>query len=248
MFCPKCGAAVAEGTYFCPKCGADIQNQPAAGVPGGGVTPVPQYTGPQQNSGKAIGSLICGLLPFFLLTPIIAIVLGHLALSEIKRSAGRLKGKGMAIAGLVLGYGSIAMLPLVLIIAAIAIPNLLRAKIAANESSAAASVRSIVTAEMSYSSTHTDKGYTCSLSDLKDDALIDQQLSGGAKYGFVFELLECKPAQDGGPNTQFRVIAYPVTKGSTGNRAFCSDESAVVRYDTSGSGQNCLDVGKPIGE
>lgn len=49
-----------------------------------------------------------------------------------------MKGEGLAIAGLVLGYAWIVSIPVILIIAAIAIPNLLRARMAANESSAVA--------------------------------------------------------------------------------------------------------------
>jgi len=238
MFCPKCGQAVAEGAYFCPKCGADNSASAAtpAGVPGGAVLP------PQQTSGTAIASLVCSLLPFFLVTPVVAVILGHISLSQIKRSAGRLKGQGLAIAGLILGYLEVAMLPIILIIAAIAIPNLLRAKIAANEASAASSVRIFNTAEVTYSSMHPEKGYTCTLGDLKEAGIVPE-LASGTKNGYVFELVECKAENPGEANTKYQVIAYPVTKGSSGRRAFCSDESGVIRYDSSGSGQNCLDNG-----
>src|SRR5437879_12596996 len=90
----------------------------------------------------AIASLICCILFFFLPSAIVAIIMGHLSLSDIRRSAGRLGGRGMAIAGLVLGYTGLAIIP-VLIIAAIAIPNLLRARMAANEASAVGSLRTI---------------------------------------------------------------------------------------------------------
>ena len=116
--------------------------------------------------GKAVVSLICGLLFFIPLLFIVAIVFGHLALSEIRKSAGRLKGEGLAIAGLVLGYLWIVGIPILLIVAAIAIPNLLRARMAANESSAVASVRTLVAAEAAYASAHPEQGYTCFLSDL----------------------------------------------------------------------------------
>jgi len=188
----------------------------------------------------AIASLITSLLPFFLITPIVAVVLGHISLSQIKRSAGRLKGSGLAIAGLVLGY--LSFLPIILIVAAIVIPNLLRARIAANESSAMASVRTLNTAEATYALAHPEKGFTCALSDLKD-AGVDQGLAGGSRTGYVFELIECKAETPGGPNTQYQVIAYPVTNNSTGIRSFCSDQTDVIRYDRSGSGQNCLDNG-----
>ena len=238
MFCPKCGQAVAEGAYFCPKCGAD--NSASVTTPAAGAQPGLQPVPPQQTSGLAIASLVCSLVPFLLLTPIVAVILGHVALSQIKKSAGRLKGSGLAIAGLVLGYCSFILV--LLIIAAIAIPNLLRAKIAANEVSAAGAVRSFNTAEVTYSSMHPEKGYTCTLTDLKEAGIVPE-LANGTKNGYVFELVECKAENPGEANTKYQVIAYPVTKGSSGRRAFCSDESGVIRYDSSGSGQNCLDNG-----
>ena len=247
MFCLKCGTALAEGAYFCPKCGADNSSRaitPTMSTPGAPATPAQ----PQQTSGMAIGSLVCGLFPFFILPSIAAVVLGHMALSQIKRSAGRLKGSGMAIAGLVLGYGSVAVIPIILIIAAIAIPNLLRARIAANESSAAVSIRTLSTAEITYSTAHPEKGFTCTLSDLKDDKIVETQLAGGSKYGYIFELVGCKAENPDGPITQYHVIAYPITKNTSGIKAFCSDETNVVRYDSQGSGEDCMDHGKPIGE
>jgi len=245
VFCLKCGTALAEGAYFCPKCGAD--NSAGATTPAVGVPATPAQ--PQQTSGMAIGSLICGLLPFFLLTPIAAIVLGHMALSQIKRSARRLKGSGMAIAGLVLGYSSVAsLLVILIIIAAIAIPNLLRARIVANEASAAAAVRTLDTAEITYSTTHPEKGFTCALSDLRNDGVIDAPLASGSKVGYVYELVGCKADNPDGPNTHYQVIAYPITKNTTGIKAFCADETEVVRYDSNGSGESCLEHGKNLGE
>jgi type II secretory pathway pseudopilin PulG len=195
---------------------------------------------PAEMSGKAIVSLICGLLFFIPLAFIAAIVFGHLALSEIRKSAGRLKGEGMAMAGLVLGYIWIAGIPIFLIIAAIAIPNLLRARMAANESSAVASVRSVIAAEVSYSNTHSDRGYTCSLSDLAQDQLIPSNLANGQRNGYAFELMNCSSGTSGGTNVKFQVVAYPLTPNATGVRAFCSDESNVVRTDLTGSAQECF--------
>lgn len=245
MFCSQCGNTLAEGAYFCPKCGAD-NSAKATAPPSTAATPVGTFVGPQQTSGTAIGSLVCGLLPFFLITPVIAIVLGHVSLSQIKQSAGRLKGKGLAIAGLVLGYGSIAMLPIILIIAAIAIPNLLRARMAANEATAMSAVHTLNTAEVSYATMHPEKGFTCSLSDLKEAGLNDQQLADGSKNGYVFELIECKGDAADAANNQYQVIAYPVSPGKTGRKAFCSDQGAEIHYSESGSGQTCLDSGTPL--
>jgi ABC-type Fe3+-siderophore transport system permease subunit len=97
------------------------------------------YTNQSETCRKAIGSLICGTLswvipPIFAAIP--AIVSGHLALSDIKRNAGRLKGQRMALAGLIMGYLGVVLIPFILIIAAIAIPNLLRSRMAANGAAA----------------------------------------------------------------------------------------------------------------
>ncbi len=124
--CSACGNSVATGDQFCRVCGRAV-------APGTVVVPPGQpslATMPAETSGKAIASLICGLLFFVPLAFIAAIVFGHIALSEIRKSAGRLKGDGLAIAGLVLGYMWVVAIPIMLIIAAIAIPNLLRARMA----------------------------------------------------------------------------------------------------------------------
>src|ERR1043165_2279127 len=94
--CAACGNSIEAGDQFCRICG----RQASAG--GAGTPTV--VTGPAETSVKAIISLVCGVLFFVPLAFIGAIVFGHLGLSEIKKSAGRLKGEGIAIAGLVLGY------------------------------------------------------------------------------------------------------------------------------------------------
>lgn len=242
MFCPRCGVTVPENSAFCPNCGADAKTPVATVgiVLPPGVVPSP----PQQTSGLAVASLICGCLFFCLITPILAVIFGHLALSQIKRSGGQIKGQGLAIAGLVLGYCSV--IPIILIIAAIAIPNLLRARITANESSAAAAVHSLNTAEISYLTTYADKGYTCELSELQKDQLIDPTLASGQKNGYRFELRGCSAEVPGGPNTKFQVVAYPLTRNTTGVRTFCSDETSVVKTDHSGSADSCFDNGSPL--
>jgi type IV pilus assembly protein PilA len=237
VFCPACGNNVAPGERFCRVCGKEVSTSvtaaPATGL-AAGVTP--------ETSGKAIASLISGLFFFFLPASILAVVFGHLSLRDIRKSAGRLKGEGVAIAGLILGYLGVAFVPFLLIIAAIAIPNLLRARMAANEAVAVSSIRTLNMAEVSYSATH-NAGFTCSLSDLSE--LIDSTLAGGQKSGYRFELSGCTPGENGSI-MKYKVVAYPITQNTTGSRAFCSDESAVIKVDRGGSAHNCLENGLPL--
>lgn len=237
-FCMRCGSSIDDQDQFCRKCGAHV-SAPAA--PASAMPTVP--AGPAQTSGKAIASLIFGLLFFVPFAFVVAVILGHLGLSEIRKSAGRLKGDGLAIAGLVLGYMWVVSIPIILIIAAIAIPNLLRARMAANASSAVAAVRTINTAQMAYSESHPDAGYACSLSALGEGQTIDSALASGHKNGYRFEIKECEAETQGGPNKKYQVVAYPITANQTGDRAFCSDESAVIKQHSGSSGQNCLEHG-----
>jgi type II secretory pathway pseudopilin PulG len=197
----------------------------------------------EETSGKAIASLVCGIVNVFPFC-VIAIILGHISLSQIGKSAGRLKGRGLAIAGLVMGYLGLVAIPFILIVAAIAIPNLLRAKISANESSAVGSVRNIVSAEISYQTAHPQTGFTCNLFDLS--GLLDSALVSGQKHGYVFSLQNCTVEKEGDPASHFQITTSPVVFNSSGVRAFCTDESGVVRMDQSGSAQGCLDHGSPL--
>lgn len=152
----------------------------------------------------------------------------------------------MAIAGLVLGYAGLAMIPIILIIAAIAIPNLLRARMAANESSAVAAVRTINTAEVSYYTMHPDAGYTCSLAELGSAGLIDAGLASGERHGYVFRFSGCGPSGSEGANPHYHLLAYPAARNTTGTRSFCSDESMVVKADPKGSIEDCLENGTSL--
>jgi type IV pilus assembly protein PilA len=133
---------------------------------------------------------------------------------------------------------------IILIIAAIAIPNLLRARIAANEASAVGSVRTITTAQVTYSSTW-GQGYAVGLANLGGAAgcaptaatacLIDPVLSLGTKSGYVVATAGGTGAgTTASPNQTFETNATAVS-ASTGTRAFCSDQSGVIRYTFTGT-------------
>jgi len=104
---------------------------------------------------------------FWPATALAAVILGPLARADIKKSAGRLAGPGMAVAGLVLGYAGLAFVPFILIIAAIAIPNLLRSRMAANEASAVGTLRTYNTAMVTYSAVCQNIGYPKALANLR---------------------------------------------------------------------------------
>jgi type IV pilus assembly protein PilA len=138
---------------------------------------------------------------------------------------------------------------IILIIAAIAIPNLLRARIAANESSAVGSVRTIVTANVTYQSTW-GTGYATNLVVLgganpctataATACLIDPVLAAGNKSGY--QINNVGGAAVAGVVPTFVVYADPQTVGQTGQRAFCSDESGVVRFDVTGAAAPATDA------
>ncbi len=124
---------------------------------------------------------------------------------------------------------------IILIIAAIAIPNLLRARIAANESSAVASIRTLNTGQISYYSAYPTVGFAGTLGALAGTScapptsagacLIDTQLASGSKSGYSFAL----SGVSGTPASTYQVIATPLAVNQSGTRYFCSFADAVVR-------------------
>jgi len=125
---------------------------------------------------------------------------------------------------------------IILIIAAIGIPSLLRSRIAAAESSAVESIRTVNTAQIAYSSAYPTVGYAANLADLggmncapptsNSACLIDNTLAAGQKTGYTLTLTNVT----GTPNSAYNVIANPNPWGYWGMRYFCSSEDAVVRY------------------
>lgn len=133
---------------------------------------------------------------------------------------------------------------IILVLAAIAIPNFLRSRIAANESSAVASLRTITTAETTYAS-NWGTGYAANLANLGGPSpcttatgatacIIDSLLSTGAnvKSGYSFAAVGNSPAA--GIITGFEANATPTNVDVTGKRAFCSDQTGVLRANTTG--------------
>jgi type IV pilus assembly protein PilA len=132
---------------------------------------------------------------------------------------------------------------IILIIAAIAVPNLVRSRMSANEASAVASMRTIITSEIIYSSTYT-VGFSSNLLSLSDGGtptncippavasasaacLLDSNVATGIKSGYVFTY-----APSGGTNGSYTLNGDPATPGA-GQRHFYSDQSNVLRVNNS---------------
>jgi hypothetical protein len=103
-----------------------------------------------KTSGLALASLILGIIGFFCVSSILAIIFGIIALLRISKSQGLLKGRVSAIIGICLGVFWIIIAPILVIVAAIAIPNILSSRMAANETSAIASLKTLVSAESNW--------------------------------------------------------------------------------------------------
>jgi type IV pilus assembly protein PilA len=120
-----------------------------------------------------------------------------------------------------------------------------------NESSAVASVRTLFTAETAYATSYPEQGYTCKLHELggvgkgqptpHSAMLIDFGLTQGQRKGYQFAIAGC----DGVPSNRFRVTAAPLDSDS-GMRAFCTDESGVLRFAADGSPRTCLSSGQVL--
>jgi len=145
------------------------------------------------------------------------------------------------------------VIAIILVIVAIALPNFLRARMSANEASAASYVRTITTASVVYSTTY-ENGYPPTLASLGPPAgggnnatcdtanLIDEVVAAGQKGGYLYTYTGMGPANAApavacsvpGYN-DYLVTAAPQTEGMTGQRSFCSDEPAAIHVDITGA-------------
>jgi len=131
---------------------------------------------------------------------------------------------------------------IILIIAAIAIPNLLKSKMAANQASAVASLRTLNTSEITYSATY-NVGFTSSLAQLGPPAsgsatsaaagMIDSVLAAGTKSGYSF--IYAASAAVNGVTSNYTINANPITPGTTGQNYYYTDATNVIRQNNSAS-------------
>jgi type IV pilus assembly protein PilA len=242
--CPQCGFVGWADAEFCKKCGAPVMagseradeqletayaynyQQPA--YANGYQSSYAGYQ-PQPSQALAIISLVSGILNFLLLgilviPTIVGLIISAVALKKINRDPQQYGGKSLAVGGLVMNIISLVALVPILIIAAIAIPNLLASRRAANEGAAIVSVRKLHNAEMEHYAMYRTYG---TLTDLLQKDLINADLARGERSGYRFTIEIMNDRGDGWPG--FTVVAVPTEYGSTGRRSFFVDHTGVVR-------------------
>lgn len=143
------------------------------------------------------------------------------------------------------------VMSVMLILMTLAVPQLLKLKKQANETSAIQSVRTIGQAELQYNSAYPANGFSCSLTTLGGDPksgaptpeaaqLVAPDLATGHKAGYSFAITNCQKVTVNNKDmyTSYEITAIPDAVGKTGDRGFCSDENNSIRYDPAG-GTNC---------
>jgi len=138
---------------------------------------------------------------------------------------------------------------IILVIAAIAIPSLLRSKMSANEASAVSSIRTTATAQTTYAISYPSVGYADTLTklaaptgggsvDSTHAGLLDWVLGCPSqpcvKSGYQFTIANTS----GSPIDAYQITAVPQQVGSTGQRGFCGDQVPLITYDPAG-GTTC---------
>jgi type IV pilus assembly protein PilA len=253
--CRRCKAPIPWAAEGCASQPA-FSSQPAIGAGGGpsyqpqqpfqvvpnygatgGADALPYAQGPKLRSGLATASLVLGILGVFslgilLIGAVIGLILGVRAVLKANREPSVYGGKGVAIGGIVANsFGILTIVPVALI-AAIAIPNLMMARMAANEASAIGHLRTLATAEATYQSTVGGGRSFGSMQELIASGAIAANSTSKNGYQFNVRLLDLngKAALAGaGDAVGFEVVATPDSYGSTGRRSFYVSEQYVIR-------------------
>jgi len=204
----------------------------------------------------AITSLVLGILGLptagcLGLGAIIAVILGIVALVKANKNPDEYGGKGMAIGGIVTGSMSLLMAPVVGgIIAAIAIPSLLRARVSANEAGAIGDTRAVISSEVTYAGAN--NGYYDSLECLANPggcipgyqgpSMLGPELVATEKMGYRRTLHLGVPPVGQDPSARisptsvvsFAYVSVPIQQNRTGMRGFCGDDSGRICVTTNG--------------
>src|SRR5262249_50599185 len=226
-----------------PPQAAPYAATPYAAVPYQAAYAYPAARRANLRQGMAITSLVLGCLsPFSCAVlgvgSIVGIVLGIVATAKAQRYPAQYGGKVMAIMGIALnGFSMIVVLP---IVAAIAIPNLLLSRMAANEASAIATLRRIGTAEATYQSTVSNGRAFGSLDQLVEAGWLSRGTE--SKSGYKFEIKATEDRSRWGSEYRFEAFASPAAYNSTGRRSYYVSQDYVIRgADKSGRQASVVD-------
>ena len=185
----------------------------------------------KKTLGLAIASFVCGLLFLFPLLgfifSVVAVVLGIVSLVKISNNKDEFKGSGLAIAGISLGALGILLVPIVALLAAIAIPNLLRARVNANDALAKSTLKTLAVASETFA-TANQGVYPMNIMDLTaaNPPYIQNAYCGETISGFMFL---CSFAEDG-----YIFKAAPVQIGTTGTTTYTITTGGVLTPKTLG--------------
>jgi hypothetical protein len=195
-----------------------------------------------QTSGKAVASMVMALVNgafFFMFFPlaIVAVIFGHVARTEIRNSGGRLKGEGLALTGLILGYGSLGLV-LVIVLATMAslVPGGRIGSGGASETRALGALRTYLVATVTYDAQFA-KGYPPSLAAMgpgdgseRAAGLIDRRLVSGERYGYRFTYTPLDHNADGYFEA-FTLTADPSSFSVLNGRHFFVDQTGIIRVE-----------------
>jgi len=185
------------------------------------------YAGPEmkQKTGLAVTSLVLGIIGFFTfgvlgIGALIGTIVGIIALNKAKKNPREYGGQGVAIGGIITNVLALLSVVPLAIIMAIAIPNLLASRRAANEASAIFVLKRIATAENVYQATHSTGAYG-TIEELFESGNLDAEVAATMRHGYQFNLKVGRGLS--GRDIFYEAIATPMHYGeatSTGTRSF----------------------------
>ena len=251
--CPECGFVGWADAERCKKCGVEQVPGPTDAAPQTAPSHEsyqPAYQGyydQDLKKGLATTSLVLGvlnlvILGIFVVPSVVGIVCAVVAQKRIRREPHIYGGQGLATAGLVTNIVAVALTIPMVIIMAIAIPNLLAARRAANEGAFIATLRKIHSAEATYQATR-GAGTYGTLDQLAAEGLLNPEMATGTHYGYKFTVNLRATSYDERPG--FQVVGVPLTYGSSGLRSFYIDETGVIRAENN-RGAEATELSPPL--